>query len=296
MGRCLLCVTCVGRRYCGTVSTITPSGTIPLDGSARVEGDAGGMNISWASYGSFTDCWIAGTDAPHHVVVADEGQVRTMAWTLSQVAAGLSSQGQQFRFYSDERPEHPDPLALALAEPAGLVAGERFIQLRAKLDAATAASSSEDTDVVSIDVISDNGPWLDLYRETLADQPQRGVTTEDGVRRRVEDATLGRPLFLGIEDPDQAGRLIGAVTATATASGPDAPVVGEISTLTVRDGHRRSGVGARLLNEAHRLLAAAGARTVLAFVDEGNQDALDFFRAAGYKPRAVRVHFIPAAG
>lgn len=279
------------------VSATTPPDTIPIEGNARVEGKAGGLTVSWASFGPVTDAHFAGAEAPQRVLLADDGQMRTMAWTLAQVADGLAKQGQRFRFHADERPGHPDQLVAAVLEPAGLTETDRFVQLRCKVAAPADAAPAEDGDpeIAILDVITDNAPWLDLYREVLEPLPQRGVTTEAGVRRQVEDTALARPLFLGVADPAEPGRLVAAITATAVASGPGAPPVGELSLVAVRDDRRRQGLGSALVAAALRHLADAGVRTALTYVDAGNESALAFFTQTGFQERGARVYYEPRA-
>ena len=275
---------------------MTPPDTIPIEGNARVEGKAGGLTVSWASFGPVTDAHFAAAEAPQRVLLADDGQMRTMAWTLAQVADGLAKQGQRFRFHTDERPGHADQLVAAILEPAGLTETERFVQLRCKVAAPADATPEADGDLPEIailDVITDNAPWLDLYRELLAPLPQRGVTTEAGVRRQVEDTALARPLFLGVADPADPARLVAAITATAVASSPGAPPVGELSLVAVRPEWRRRGLGAALVAAALAHLADAGVRTALTYVDAGNESALAFFAQAGFQERGARVYYEP---
>lgn len=272
---------------------MTPD-TIPIEGNARVEGKAGGLTMSWASFGAVTDAHFAAPEAPLRLLLADDGQMRTMAWTLAQVADGLARQGQRFRFHSDERPGHPDQLVTAVLEPAGLAETERYVLMRSKVAVPDEGSAGADTDgpeVAILDVITDNAPWLDLYRDVLASIPQRGLTTEDGVRRQVEDTAMARPLFLGMNDPDEPERLVGAVTATAVASTPGAPPVGELSLLAVRTDWRRRGLGTALVRTALGHLADAGVRTAITYVDADNQAALAFFGRRGFQERGARVYY-----
>lgn len=273
--------------------------TIPTEGNARVEGDIAGVTVTWSSFGGVTDAHLAAAEAPQQVLLTDKGLVATMAWTLAQVADRLAGQGQHFRLYADERPGRPDHLAVAVVDAAGMAEAGRFVLLRGKVaepEAAGADGAVTDPDVAVLDVVTDNGPWLDLYREALASLPQRGMTTEAGVRRQVEDPALARPLFLGISDPADPTRLVAAITAAAVASAPGAPPVGELSLLAVREDHRRRGLGSRLVAAALGHLADAGVRTAFTYVDDGNDAATAFFEAAGFKERGARVYFGVPAG
>lgn len=60
--------------------------------------------------------------------------------------------------------------------------------------------------------------------------------------------------------------------------------VGEVAALYVDPGHWRRGVATALLAEALDRLAADGAREVTAWVLEGNEGGVAFWRAAGFAP------------
>ena len=279
-------------RYGGFVST-TPD-TIPIEGNARVEGQAGGITISWVTFGSVTDAHVGAVDAPKNILLTDKGQVRTTAWTLTQVADGLAEKGQSFSFHADHRPGHPDELSMAIVDAAEMVERERFVQLRCKVggEGVTNGSSAPGLPEVSIlDIASDFPAWMDLYASTLDGKPQRGITTVAGVRRQVEEASMARPLFLGARDPEDPQSLVGAVVATAVASGEGAPPVGELFVLAVREPWRRRGLGKALMAAALGHLADAGVRTAIAYVDSGNDEALAFFKGAGFNERGARVYY-----
>ena len=61
---------------------MTPPDTIPIEGNARVEGKAGGLTVSWASFGPVTDAHFAAAEAPQRVLLADDGQMRTTVETI----------------------------------------------------------------------------------------------------------------------------------------------------------------------------------------------------------------------
>src|SRR5690606_33650793 len=110
------------------VNSPTPPESIPLDGDARVEGAAGHVTLRWYTFGDVTEGFIADMGAPNQRLAADPGLVKSMGWTLTQVAEGLAKAGQRFSFYSDERPGHQDHLVTFVAAEAGLEVSDRFLQ------------------------------------------------------------------------------------------------------------------------------------------------------------------------
>ena len=53
---------------------MTPPDTIPIEGNARVEGKAGGLTMSWASFGPVTDAHFA-TSVPGIHAIGDEAAI-----------------------------------------------------------------------------------------------------------------------------------------------------------------------------------------------------------------------------
>jgi len=67
---------------------------------------------------------------------------------------------------------------------------------------------------------------------------------------------------------------------------------GSIYRLAVAPGRRRRGIGTRLLREAERLLAEAGATRLQAIVVEPDSSAIAFWRASGWEQQTDRVRFV----
>ena len=62
---------------------------------------------------------------------------------------------------------------------------------------------------------------------------------------------------------------------------------GQIITLDVLEAHRRSGIGARLLAEAERRMAARGVCTIQLETAHDNAPAIAFWQKHGYRTEAV---------
>lgn len=93
-------------------------------------------------------------------------------------------------------------------------------------------------------------------------------------------------------DPDalivaeSEGRLVGSVVA-----GWDG-WRGSIYRLAVAPGHRRQGLGRRLVGEAERRLAEAGAVRVQAIVVDSDARATAFWRSTGWEGQVDRSRFV----
>ncbi len=102
--------------------------------------------------------------------------------------------------------------------------------------------------------------------------------------------TLGEYLDLPATDcvvAEAAGRIIGfCITAREGTAG-------YIVTMDVLAVHRRRGVGTRLLAEAERRMAAAGARRVALETATDNVSAIAFWKKHRYRVRGVKKHYYP---
>ena len=112
----------------------------------------------------------------------------------------------------------------------------------------------------------------------------------DAEPSHTDDAvSLGRliehdPLALIVAEAD--GDIVGSVIA-----GWDG-WRGSIYRIAVAPGHRRRGLGRRLLAEAERRLAAAGAVRSQAIVVETDEQATAFWLAAGWERQTERLRFV----
>jgi ribosomal protein S18 acetylase RimI-like enzyme len=69
--------------------------------------------------------------------------------------------------------------------------------------------------------------------------------------------------------------------------------LGYIVTLDVLESYRRQGVGALLLAEAERRLAAGGVRAVELETATDNASAIAFWQKHGYRTRGIREGYYP---
>jgi ribosomal-protein-alanine N-acetyltransferase len=66
---------------------------------------------------------------------------------------------------------------------------------------------------------------------------------------------------------------------------------GEILNLAVLPGHRRQGVGRRLLEQGLALLIGSGVREAYLEVRESNRAARDLYLGFGFRPVGMRPHY-----
>jgi GNAT superfamily N-acetyltransferase len=90
-----------------------------------------------------------------------------------------------------------------------------------------------------------------------------------------------------VADHDQDG-VVGVVFGRILSSNRYEPSrAGSVDQLFVRPDHRRSGVARRLLAGLCRFFDQEGASDLSLRYVEGNQEAADFWMAAGFSPRIV---------
>ncbi len=75
-------------------------------------------------------------------------------------------------------------------------------------------------------------------------------------------------------------RSIGYCVCTISGEGD-----GEIDSIYVEDGYRRSGIGEELMNRALAWLDAGGAKKKIVAVATGNEAAIPFYESFGFVPR-----------
>ena len=121
-------------------------------------------------------------------------------------------------------------------------------------------------------------PVLALWREADA-EPSR---TDD--RESIANLIGHNPEALVVAESD--GRIVGSVVAAWDGWR------GSIYRLAVAPGHRRMGLGRRLVSEAEQRLARAGAARCQAIVVESDAQATAFWRASGWEQQAERLRFV----
>ena len=119
---------------------------------------------------------------------------------------------------------------------------------------------------------------LALWREARA-EPSR---TDD--RESIANLIRHNPDALVVAESD--GRIVGSVVAAWDGWR------GSIYRLAVAPGHRRVGLGRRLVSEAEQRLARAGAVRYQAIVVESDAVATAFWRDSGWEQQAERLRFV----
>jgi ribosomal protein S18 acetylase RimI-like enzyme len=119
---------------------------------------------------------------------------------------------------------------------------------------------------------------LDVWREAEVEP----TPTDDAERlRHLMDANADA-LIVAEDD----GRLIGTVIAAWDGWR------GGIYRLAVVPGHRRQGLGQRLVDEAVRRLRTIGAARLSAIVADDDEGALSFWTAMGWHRQTARARFV----
>jgi ribosomal protein S18 acetylase RimI-like enzyme len=78
----------------------------------------------------------------------------------------------------------------------------------------------------------------------------------------------------------RGGSPVGYCVCTISAEGD-----GEIDSIYVEDGYRRSGIGEELMTRAIAWLDAGGAKKKIVAVAAGNEAAIPFYESFGFVPR-----------
>jgi ribosomal-protein-alanine N-acetyltransferase len=103
--------------------------------------------------------------------------------------------------------------------------------------------------------------------------------SEAGIRESIQSETTIALLAENMEG--EVGYLM------ARLSGEE----GEILNLAVLPGHRRQGVGRRLLEQGLALLIGRGVREAYLEVRESNLAARDLYQGFGFRPVGMRPHY-----
>jgi len=121
--------------------------------------------------------------------------------------------------------------------------------------------------------------WEALNQHHLARSPNfRGHYEQMTFEARKHDLLKKERLrvILAALDREQ----IGYCVCTISAEGD-----GEIDSIFVADGYRRSGTGEELLRRALAWLGAGGAKRKIVAVAAGNEAAIPFYESFGFVPR-----------
>ena len=123
--------------------------------------------------------------------------------------------------------------------------------------------------------------WRDLRLEALLLHPEAYGSSHDdwaGQPLQAFAARLTSGIILGAF---QGGALIGS---TALDPDPEDPGTGLVSAVYVKAGHRGQGIAQDLLRAAEAQAKAAGMARLALTVALGNDPALRFYQAAGFRP------------
>jgi len=119
------------------------------------------------------------------------------------------------------------------------------------------------------------------YRDLLPDSLLDNLCVEDSAKRWTERLSGQWDHFLVSE---QDGRIVGFAACGAYRDEDiEHQEAGEVYVTYVDPRHWRQGHGNSLLSEALQLLRARGFREVFLWVIKGNQQAISFYEAAGFK-------------
>ncbi len=120
--------------------------------------------------------------------------------------------------------------------------------------------------------LGDYDALLALWREAGLPHRPKGRDAREAIARQLKEDTA---IYLVAE---VAGTVVGAVLGTHDGR------KGWINRLAVLTAYRRRRVGAQLLAEAERRLAALGIEIFACLVEDWNGESKAFFEKTGYKP------------
>jgi ribosomal protein S18 acetylase RimI-like enzyme len=121
--------------------------------------------------------------------------------------------------------------------------------------------------------------WEGLNEHHLVRSPNfRGHYEQMTFEARKKDLLKKEHLHVILAVRD--GEPIGYCVCTISAEGD-----GEIDSIFVADGYRRSGIGEELMRRAIAWLDAGGAKKKIVAVAAGNEAAIPFYESFGFVPR-----------
>jgi ribosomal protein S18 acetylase RimI-like enzyme len=127
--------------------------------------------------------------------------------------------------------------------------------------------------------------WHVAYRGLIPDSFLQGFTYQRREEAFRQSLTANSEETYLIEDDDHAGKAVGILTIGASRDADlDPSRTGEIWGIYIIPDYWRRGVGARLVQEAGRMLRSRGYRDVVLWVLEGNANARRFYEAMGFRP------------
>jgi ribosomal protein S18 acetylase RimI-like enzyme len=158
-------------------------------------------------------------------------------------------------------------------------------------------------------IVRDGGPgdldalaplWQAVHRHHAASMPELAPYVTDGetwgARRALYAELLedpGTTLLLAYAHADDGGQDLVAYAMSHVFDRAGSwlddtwvtgPRIGEIESLAVREDHRGSGLGTRLITELERRLHAAGIDDIIIGLLPGNDGARRLYERRGYRP------------
>jgi len=121
--------------------------------------------------------------------------------------------------------------------------------------------------------------WEGLNQHHLVRSPNfRGHYEQMTFEARKKDLLKKEKMLVMLAG--NGDRPIGYCVCTISAEGD-----GEIDSIYVEDGYRRSGIGEELMRRAIAWLDAGGAKRKIVAVAAGNEAAIPFYESFGFVPR-----------
>lgn len=201
--------------------------------------------------------------------------VRRMAEQIQQDLAPLEFVFQQAAI------DPEDAIGTAALEAAGFQELTDVCELRRAIDAAEAFEMR--TSEVAVDLVapSPESPfWQQAFEASLAG----GLDVPELLARRGPAESFESLRLLAGEETEHwrvalcRGELAGLVLPTALPDG-----TAEIQYMGVAEGHRRKGIGRRLVADAIEAAADVGASELVVQVDARNLPALGLYRSMGFR-------------
>ena len=132
--------------------------------------------------------------------------------------------------------------------------------------------TSDDAEITIRDLRADDyGPLVNLWREAGLPYRPRGRDRREAIMRQANEDTA---VYLVAE---AGGAFVGAVLGSHDGR------KGWINRLAVLPNYSRRNVGAMLVAEVERRLAARGIGIFACLVEDGNEGSKIFFEKVGYK-------------
>jgi GNAT superfamily N-acetyltransferase len=128
-------------------------------------------------------------------------------------------------------------------------------------------------------VESDLAQLLELYAQLHRSDPPLPSDTARAIWRQIE-AQAGRAVLVAVDGDTVAGTVDVTVLPNLTRAGRPFVLV---ENVVVREAHRRSGIGARLMGEVETLARAAGCYKIQLMSGAARSGAHSFYEAIGFQ-------------